>query len=149
MFLTFQIIEEWIFFLPPFLSSGSCANSLACDCGSTTLKTSELCQEKSTGKQKAKAWPGSPVPRGTGQRERERKKEKSDSFIAYSDSIPGQKETQAFVVFSKEGSKGIRAISSLLNHDFLEGRWLYLQHQLLVLYLLKILSSQVAGKLKT
>lgn len=78
--LTFQITEEWIFSFPPFLSSDSCANILACDCGSTALQTSASCQEKSTGKQKAKAWgrsgcqdllsPGEPE-RGKGREKRE------------------------------------------------------------------------------
>lgn len=71
------------------------------------------------------------------------------AFIAYSDSIPGHKEMQTFVVLYKEGSKGIKVISSLLNHRFLEGCWLYLQHQLLALYLCEIPSYQVAGTLKT
>lgn len=141
--LTFQITKEWVFSFPPFLSSDSCANILACDCGSTTLQTSALCQEKSTGKQKAKAWGKSSCQDLLSPREAERGKgrEKRRTVIAFtadSDSIPGQKETDW-----KEGSKGIRAISSHRTTSFFFCclffwgffGWLYLHHQLLVLYL--------------
>lgn len=97
--LTSQITEEWIFSFPPFLSSGSCANISAWDCESTTLQTCVLCQEKSTGKQKAKAWGRSDCQDllSPGEPERGKRREKKRTVMAFtadSDSVPGQKETQ-------------------------------------------------------